>query len=212
LTRESPKTKVSAIETSTAMVMTSVRHGLLTKLLHAGLLLSVLWQLAASGLVERPKASQPGNQFYEIHEIVGLVTLALVLLFWIWSAVRRRETPFTSLFPWLSGRQLKAVAADIGAHWAYLRRLRLPLSDIETPPASAVHGVGLLTALAMAATGAWLYTQSIPSGLILEIHKAVSNLMWAYVVGHAGLALVHQFTGHRVLQQMFGSTSDAGQA
>lgn len=193
------------------MVMTAVRHALLTKLLHVALLLSVLWQLAASGLVERPRTSQPGNLFYGIHEIVGLVTLALVMFFWIWTAVRRRETPFTSLFPWLSGRQLKAVTADIGAHWAYLRRLRLPPSDIETPLASAVHGLGLLAALAMAATGAWLYTQSIPSGLILEIHKAVSNLMWAYVIGHAGMALMQQFAGHRVLQRMFASTSGTGQ-
>jgi cytochrome b561 len=28
--------------------------------------------------------------------------------------------------------------------------------------------------------------------------------MWAYVVGHAGLALLHQATGHPVLKRMFG--------
>lgn len=184
--------------------MKTVRRTLPTKLLHSGLLLAVLWQLLASGLVERPRAAQPGNVFYEIHQIVGLVTLALVLLFWIWSAVRRRETPFASLFPWLSMLRLKAVGADVKAHWAQLRHLRLPPSGVETPLASAVHGLGLLTALAMAGTGAWLFTQSVPGGLVLEIHKAVSNLMWAYLVGHAGLALLHQATGHPVLQRMFG--------
>lgn len=135
----------------------------------------------------------------------------LVLLFWIWTAIRRRETPFISLFPWLSSRQLKAVTADIGAHWAYFRRLRLPPADIETPLASAVHGLGLLAVLAMAATGAWLYTHSIPGGVILEIHKTISNLLWAYLIGHAGLALIHQFAGHRVLQRMFASASGTGQ-
>ena len=64
--------------------------------------------------------------------------------------------------------------------------------------------------MAMAATGAWLYTQNTPTGLILEIHKAISNLMWASVIGHVGLTLVHQLAGHRVLQRMFSSTSGSG--
>ena len=70
-----------------------------TKLLHAALSLSVLWQLGASGLVERPRAGQPGNVFYEVHEVIGLITLGLVLAFWLWSALRRRETPLAALFP-----------------------------------------------------------------------------------------------------------------
>jgi len=53
-------------------------------------LLSALWQLAASGLVERPRTLRSANLFYGIHEIVGLVTLALVMFFWILTAVRRR--------------------------------------------------------------------------------------------------------------------------
>ena len=72
------------------MVMTAVRHALLTKLLIVAVLLSVLWQLAASGLVERPRTLRSANLFYGIHEIVGLVTLALVMFFWTLTAVRRR--------------------------------------------------------------------------------------------------------------------------
>ncbi len=75
--------------------------------------------------------------------------------------------------------------------------------EAETPLASAVHGLGLLAALSMGASGAWLYTLAIPGGIVLELHKIVANLMWAYVVGHAGLAVLHQLTGHRMLQRMF---------
>ena len=192
--------------------MTDAPRTLPTRLLHAALLLAVSWQLAASGLVERPRAAKPGNLFYEIHEVVGLVTLALVLLYWLWGLVRRRETPFAALFPWFSVLRLKAVAADVRAHWAHLRRLRLPPSDAETPLASTVHGLGLLTALAMAASGAWLYTQNVPGGPMLEIHELVSNLMWAYLIGHASLALLHQLTGHRVFQRMFGRGNGSGAA
>lgn len=184
--------------------MDATHRSLTTKLLHAALMLSVLWQLGASGLVERPRAGRPANFFYEVHQIVGLTTLGVVLAFWVWSLVRRRETPLAALFPWFSRRRVSAVLADLKAHGAQLLQRRLPAGDEETPLASAVHGLGLLTALGMGATGAWLYVQSVPSGLGLQVHKALANLMWAYVVGHAGLAVLHQVTGHPVLERMFG--------
>lgn len=188
-------------------IIQSLRRSIATRLLHAALLLSVVWQLIGSNFVERPRANQAANGFYEVHEIVGLATLALVALFWLWTAVRRSETPFAALFPWLSAQRLKAVRDDTTRHWAELKQFRLPVGEAGTPLASAVHGLGLLAALAMAATGTWLYTLQLPGGPVLEVHKIVANLMWAYVVGHAGLAVVHQFTGHRVLQRMFGRTT-----
>lgn len=176
---------------------------LATRSLHGALLLAVLWQLLGSNFVERPRNGQAGNSMYELHEAVGLGTLGLVVAFWIWSLVRRRDTPFGALFPWLSRARLRALGADLARHWAELKRLRLPGGEAETPLASAVHGLGLLTVLAMGSSGAWLFTQAQPGGLVLELHQLVANLLWAYVVGHAGLALLHQLTGHRVLQRMF---------
>lgn len=184
----------------------SLRRSIATRVLHSALLLSVLWQLIGSNFIERPRAASPANAMYEVHEVVGLTTLGLVLAFWLWSLLRRRETPLGALFPWLSVQRLKAVRGDLVQHWAELRQFRLPGGEAETPLASAVHGLGLLSALAMAATGTWLYTLPLPGGLVLEVHKIVANLMWAYVVGHAGLAVLHQFTGHPVLRRMFGRT------
>lgn len=174
-----------------------------TRLLHGTLLLAVLWQLVGSNFIERPRAATPANMLYEVHEVVGLATLALVLAFWLWSLLRRRETPFAALFPWFSASRVAAVGRDLRQHWAELKKFRLPGGDAGTPLASAVHGLGLLTALAMAATGTWLFALPMPGGLALEFHKLLSNLMWAYVLGHAGLAVLHQFTGDRVLQRMF---------
>jgi cytochrome b561 len=183
--------------------LSPMRRTFATRALHAALLLSVLWQLIGSNFVERPRAARPANTMYELHEIVGLVTLGLVLTFWLWSLLRRRETPLAALFPWFSGDRLKAVRVDLARHWDELRRLRVPGGEAETPLATAVHGLGLLAALAMGATGAWMSTQDLPGGLVLELHRIVANLMWAYVVGHAGLAVLHQLNGHRVLQRMF---------
>ena len=164
-----------------------------------------MWQLVFVQLVERPRVDRPGNLFFTIHEWVGLATLAVVALFWLWSLARQAETPVAVLFPWLSAGRLAALGADLRAHWAELRRLRLPHAEKETPLASAVHGLGLLAALAMGASGAWLFTMSVPGGLVLTVHRAMANLMWAFVIGHAALAVLHQWAGHRVLRRMFGS-------
>lgn len=184
--------------------MEAARRTLPTKLLHAVLLLSVLWQLLGSNFIERPRANRPANAWYAWHEVGGLVSLAVVLLFWLWVLVRRRETAFAALYPWFSRARLTAVVEDLRRHAVELRQLRLPGGEVDTPLASAVHGLGLLAALAMGATGAWMYTLPLPAGLALDAHKLVANLMWAYVVGHAGLAVLHQCLGHRVLQRMFG--------
>lgn len=182
----------------------SAPRSLTTKLIHGSLMLAVTWQLLGSNLMERPRFAAPGNFFYEVHEWVGLATLVIVVVFWLWTALRRRETRLAALLPWFSGAGWRAVLTDARAHWAAVRALKLPDPTADTPLASAVHGLGLLTALAMAATGGLLYLQALPGGLVLEVHKIVSNLMWAYVVGHAGLAVVHQMAGHRMLQRMFG--------
>ena len=187
--------------------MSNARRSLPTRLLHLALLLSVLWQLIGSNFVDRPRPDRPGNWSYQVHQVVGLVTLGLVLAFWLWALVRRRDTPIGTLFPWFSARRRAALAADIRMHWNQLRQWRLPESPIEAPLASAVHGLGLLTVLAMAASGAWLYTMSIPDGLPLQFHELASNLLWAYLTGHAGLAVVHQLCGHRVLQRIFANAS-----
>ena len=187
--------------------MSNISRGLPTRLLHIALLVSVLWQLIGSNWVEPPQSDQSGNWFYQVHQVMGLTTLALVLAFWLWAALRHRETPIGALFPWFSAIRMKSVAADVAAHWTQLRQWRLHHSEADSPLASGVHGLGLLTVLAMGSSGAWLYTMAVPDGLVLDFHKLMSNLMWAYVVGHAGIGVLHQLSGHKVLQSMFGRRS-----
>ena len=87
-------------------------------------------------------------------------------------------------------------------HLASLKRGRVPLTE-ESPLASAIHGLGLLIATAMALTGAVGYF--FPAArFLLGIHETIAPIMWAYLIGHVGLALLHQLAGHRILQRMFG--------
>ena len=94
----------------------------------------------------------------------------------------------------------------------YLTRhgsLTLPDPERSEAMASALHGLGLLIALAMAATGTlgWLtWDQSGPMGsfthTVFDLHGVIANLMWAYLVAHVGAAVLHELVGHRLLRRM----------
>ena len=167
------------------------RRSLFTKLLHTAVLLAVAHQLFLVGLVERPRGATAGNVFFTWHQTVGLVTLGIVTTFWLWALLRRTETAAGALFPWLSVHRREALWQDLCAHLDELRRFRLKHAH-ESPLASATHGLGLLVVSAMAGTGAVMAFDGVPGGAVLQLHQLLANLMWAYVIAHAGIALLHQ--------------------
>jgi cytochrome b561 len=179
-----------------------VSRSLATRVLHMLLALAIIHQLAISLIMHGPRK---GGLAWQAHEAVGIASLAILGVFWLWTLLRRRETHLGQFFPWLSRAGWSALHQDALAHLAALRRLRLPHGD-DSPIASAVHGLGLLTASVMALTGASYFLQGLaPHALTdaaLFVHKSVANLMWAYLIAHAGLAMLHELTGQRVLARM----------
>lgn len=188
-----------------------MKSSLTTRILHAALAVAIVHQLVVSWFMERPKPGRsPENLAFELHETVGLITLGLLALFWLWTMVRRREDGLGALFPWFSAERRRRVVADLGAYRASLIQRRVPPPAAETPLASAVHGLGLLVATAMAVTGAVVYAVMGADGslsgngrFVLELHEVLANLMWAYLIGHAGIAIIHDIAGHRILGRMF---------
>ncbi len=72
--------------------------------------------------------------------------------------------------------------------------------------ASAVHGLGLVIASAMAASGAsyfLLFEGTSLGSRVLGIHKFLANFMWAYLIGHASMAALHAMLGDDVFARMF---------
>jgi cytochrome b561 len=180
------------------------KHSLPTRLLHLALLVVVLHQLATSLLIgEAARLDQPSLPLVE-HEWVGIGGLAILGVYWLWTLVRSRETTFASLLPWLTVSCRQAAWHDLTDHLRAVTRGHLPRSN-SMALAHAVHGAGLLVASAMALSGAatWFLASGNPvHEIVLDTHLALGNLMWVYLVGHAGMAALHQLMGYPVLQEM----------
>jgi hypothetical protein len=94
----------------------AVNRSMLTRLLHLVLALAVIHQLLISQVMQPPKSTTPGNLWFTAHATVGLITLAVLLAYWIWILVRRAEVAADRLFPWFSAAGRAAVLGDVVEH------------------------------------------------------------------------------------------------
>lgn len=187
------------------------QHAHSTRLVHAGLALSICTQLATSLIMQGPTETAAGDAIFQLHRYSGFSALAFVFLFWMTLTFRRRGTAISALFPWFSGVWRRAFLADLGNHLRTVVRGRLPAHEETGPFASAVHGLGLLLMTAMAVSGGvyaaqvWVGLQSPePDGsLAMTVHFALANLVWVYLIAHAGMAMIHHFARSAPLSKMW---------
>ena len=185
-------------------------HTRATRLVHTGLAIAVITQLLTSLIFVAPAPDATGNVWFEVHQYSGLAALGFVFLFWLVMSARRAGTNGGLLFPWLSRSRLNALWTDIGNHGTAMRQRRLPAYEVHSPLASAVHGLGLLLVTAMASTGALYYFINTGNpdaggviGVTMIVHKNLGGVVWAYLIGHAGLAVIHHFTRNMSLSSMW---------
>ena len=186
------------------------RYSAGTRLFHAGLALAVLSQLTSSQFMQVPRQGRPGNWVFEVHEYSGLFAMTMALGLWVVVMTRIGGTDMGLLLPWFSAARRGAFWADAKRHWTTARSFRLPEYQPAAPFAAAIHGLGLLLITAMAATGTiyWLggiagYQDGLAVWLAKEMHGFMANLVWAYLIGHAGMALIHHFTNQQSLRAMW---------
>jgi cytochrome b561 len=194
---------------STPVTNLQTRHNRATRLLHAGLALAIVIQLLTSLQMHGPDDIQAGDILFQVHRYSGLAATVLAFGLWVTILVRSRGTDLGALMPWFSVRRLMALGLDIKVHAEAALKLRLPEHDPQAALPSAIHGLGLLLISAMAASGAVYFMQvalglhsAEPDGMIaMTVHLALANLVWVYLIAHAGLALLHH-----LLQSMRLST------
>lgn len=189
-----------------------MRYDPITRILHLLVAGGVTLQMATSLVMVHPKPGRLPNGWYDVHETVGIGLLAVVSAYWLWIVGRTmvRGEPML-LFPWLSAQRLAELRADVVETAGAALTLRLPAGDQPRPLPAAVQGIGLLLALLLAATGTAIAVGMAPNGGlspllrgVKEVHEAMAPLMWAYLVVHPLLGLLHQLAGHRTLSRMFG--------
>jgi cytochrome b561 len=184
----------------------------LTRLLHLAILMVVIHQLLTSTVMERPMPGEDPELPYSLHTWIGTGGLFVLMLFWLWTLVRdRAEIRLSQLVPWFSPRRLQSIGDEALGVARHIVRLRAPSLDVPAI-SSAVHGLGLLLATFLAASGAaWFFAfTGGPYGrIVLGLHKLAGDLMWAYLIGHASMALLHQALGDKVFSRMFGFGAQA---
>lgn len=189
-----------------------MKYDPLTKILHAGIALGVSLQMLTSLVMIYPKPGRLPNQWYEVHEWVGIALLGIVSIHWLWAVGRTLvRGDALLLFPWFSWARLEQLGRDAAETLREALRGRLPAGDEPKALPAAVQGLGLLLALGMAATGTALAAGMAPDGglspllrVVKEVHESMAPVMWAYLLVHPLLGILHQIAGHRSLSRMFG--------
>lgn len=184
------------------------------RFLHAGMALAVVIQMLSSLVMQVPQPGrvplEPQHAFFLIHEASGLTLVTLLVLHWLWDLSGHVAGGWGHLFPWFSRARLRALLAALKALPTWLRDSSAVDEEVMYPLVGAVHGLGLLTVTAMALTGATMVLGMGPGGSLGTIlrtvrwaHEFVANFMWAYVIGHVAMALLHQARGERLITKMF---------
>jgi len=184
--------------------MHNTQWGLMTRVLHWGLAITISAQLLSGLLVSDPRT----RAFFYFHEWDGLASSAIIFLVWLWLySIQDIRT----LFPW-NRHGMQAVRADMRA----LLRGTLPPGGHGVGLASFGHGLGLLAVTGMAVTGAWIFL-IIPGGHGASVasthfheftqeswlHKTISYFVWAYWLGHVGFAILHKIQGTPIFRDIF---------
>jgi len=182
----------------------------MTRWLHAGLALGISTQLIFSLVMAAPVPGEARSAFaaaaFEVHEVLGMTILGLLAAHWVWQFMGHTVYGLGHLFPWFSASRRDVMVAEVKR----LAKSRLREWPEDGALAGGAHGLGLLIASAMAVSGGVLYFGVAESGampppvhIVKEIHRFIATFMWIYLGAHAGMAVLHQYLGHRTLSEMF---------
>ncbi len=185
-------------------------HNFKTRLFHSVIAILVVSQVVTSQFMTKPGESLKEDILFEVHEYTGVAVFFLILAFWIFVYFRDRGTEPATLFPWFWKKKRMALWADTKVHLAALSKFKVPEHVRGAALPSAVHGLGILLITLMATTGIgwWI---AIKLGDVAtawgetsrQVHEITSKLVWAYLIGHVGFALINQFAGKQPLTDMW---------
>lgn len=183
-----------------------------TRLLHWCFAIMIPLQLLSEEWMKRPKPGRIRDDmqifFFDMHEWVGMLLLVVIITRFSWAFVSK-EFSFERLYPYLYPARRMGLIEEIKTIPTWLKG-RVPDLSSDQYLAGAVHGLGLLLVLAMSITGAVMLYGMEDSGLMTglvhdakEVHEMLGSLLWAYLIAHVGMTIVHKLLGHHLLRRIF---------
>jgi len=185
------------------------------RILHFGIVTSILLQMFGEKLIGFPEPGHPGDAmdalFIGIHEAIGSIALILVCVYLIvvLDEIAGRER----IFPWFNATGRDSLWLEIRRDVPGWLRGKLSHPDESNAIAGTIHGLGISLALLLGLTGSMLFLGIGPHGnmtpdikVIWKCHSIMATMMWIFMAGHAGMAMVHEFKNHGILREMFRLT------
>ncbi len=183
-----------------------------TRILHFGIVTCILMQLLGEQIIGLP---EPGHVrqasdalLVGIHEGIGALSLVLVCTYLV---VTLDEAPGRAkLFPWMDANSRARLWEEIRHDVPGWLRGIIPGPEAGSLMAGTVHGAGIVLALILGLSGSLLFIGMGPHGeitpdirLVWQGHSLMASLMWIFVIGHGGMAIVHEIRGHAIVRAMF---------
>lgn len=188
----------------------------LTRWLHLVFVIVIPLQLLSEEFMKRPKLvdgvprirSAAESNFFEMHEIMGMIALAAVVLHILWSATQAGGG-LGRLFPCFKSGGCQNIIAEIKQIPGWFTG-RLHESAEDSALAGAVHGLGLMLVLVMGLTGSTMFfgmdettgemNEFVHS--MKELHEGLGGLVWVYLFGHVGMVVLHRLKGHNLFTRI----------
>ncbi len=163
------------------------------RLLHGLLALAVLFQTFSPEWMSKPwrEGSATGRLIFELHEWAGLIAgiAAVALAIRLWRSRAARPAGDTDLSAVLA--QSRLVLDGVSS-------LRVPRAGTTQGLARMVQLMGLALIGWFCVTGAaiwWVGAASDTAHRIGELHELAAPLLYLYLGGHIGMALLHRLGG-----------------
>jgi len=182
------------------------------RILHFGIVTCILLQLLGQQFIGLP---EPGHirtafdaLFIGVHEGIGAVALVLILAYMV--TTLDEVAGQQKLFPWMTKTGRARLRADIRREAPGWLRGKFSAPGSGSRIAGTVHGAGITLALILGLSGTMLFIGIGPHGemtpdirLIWKAHDVMASMMWVFVIGHGGMAIMHEIRGHGIVRAMF---------
>ncbi len=146
---------------------------------------------------------------FEVHEFLGLTVVALLLVRLMLALTDLPGANWRHLLPWCFADGRRALKSEISSQMAGWKQGKLAPPEEGETVARSVHGLMLLTAMAIGTAGVILFFgwnehghQSELIEFVGETHELLVGVFEALLAAHVLAVILHQRQGHDIVSRI----------